>query len=1085
MADKRQLALKRHTTLLPQRASQAHGRQDHRHTVTPTLRPLTLSHTSQAAQAAPVLQTALTIGAANDPYEHEAQRTADTVMSMPDKPVRGITVGGIAASLMRLVRRSPGKDQSSGRKDEDDKHGLVQKASADGLREAGAVPSGVETSIRQMSMGGEALSPALRGYFEPRFGHDFGAVRVHTGGEANAASAALDARAFTVGEHVFFGAGQYQPASASGRHLIAHELTHTIQQGGGSGVASRVQREGGLFSFDPKALALGKLRDWADKLPPYEALTVLVGRDPITEQSVDPSPRNIVHATLKMVPDGMAIFDDMEKNQTIDKTVREIQPEVARLNLSWTGIKALFQQAIEAVGGALAILNPLDAWDKIKAVFAPTLERVRTFALAVGTRIAGWVKKAMLDKLGAWAKEQKGYPLLTAALGRDLVTGEAVPRTARGLVKAVLELVPGGDKIFENLEKTKAIERTMQWLQGAIARLDLSWEKIKALFRTAWDSFSLRDLLLPLTTLLGRIADIFLEPALRVARFALEAGKKVLEFVFEGAMMIAGPIGLQIIGIVRKAGDAFNKIVEDPIGFIHNLVSAVKLGFQQFGKNIWEHLKNGIIGWLVGALEGAGLKLPKVWDLRGVLDLVVQVLGVTYAKMRVKIVKVIGEEKVAKLERVFDFIRLVVTEGPAAAWQKIVETIGSLWDMVIGGIKSWAVTNIVTAAVTKLATMLNPAGAIIQAIIAIYNTVAFFVERIQQIVALVGAIVDSIANIAAGKLTQAANYVEQVMARTVPVLLGFLSRLIGLGDISGAIKNVVTAIQQKVDKAIDAVIAWVVEKAKALFGKKDKPHDEKWAAGVAGVKAEVEKLEKADDSYKKIEAAIPKWKEDYGFSVLKLEQDDDGWDIDGAMSPGQKFIKRHYPGSLDNPFELVWQKPAYTNREHYPPIYLGGRTTKKYSQSWFKANEGVIVGGKNVQKYTPDTQRNLPEGVDIGGINDTRTSGQTYKGKVMGPLRTEGTPGGGLLRDNLAKYGFDGSEYQADHIVEYQFGGDNTRRNLWPLTASVNSTAGPAMAGGSVRDPVTKKDYKVSNLKEKLKAGKKRKYFFKVTDFKW
>ena len=138
--------------------------------------------------------------------------------------------------------------------------------------------------------------------------------------------------------------------------------------------------------------------------------------------------------------------------------------------------------------------------------------------------------------------------------------------------------------------------------------------------------------------------------------------------------------------------------------------------------------------------------------------------------------------------------------------------------MVIGGIKDWAVTKIVTAAITKLVTMFNPAGAIIQAIIATYNTVAFFIERIKQILAFVEAVVDSIANIASGKIAQAANWVEKAMARTIPVILGFLARLIGLGDVSEAIKKVITAIQEKVDKGIDAVIKWVVDKAKSLFG---------------------------------------------------------------------------------------------------------------------------------------------------------------------------------------------------------------------------------------------------------------------------
>src|SRR5207245_2969362 len=131
----------------------------------------------------------------------------------------------------------------------------------------------------------------------------------------------------------------------------------------------------------------------------------------------------------------------------------------------------------------------------------------------------------------------------------------------------------------------------------------------------------------------------------------------------------------QVLGIVRKACDSFNKIIEDPVGFLGNLVAAVRLGFEQFSANILDHLKTGLIDWLVGALEGAGIVLPEKWDLAGIVSLVLQILGITYAKMRAKMVKVLGEERVAMIEKVFEFIKLLVTKGPAAAWDKIVETI--------------------------------------------------------------------------------------------------------------------------------------------------------------------------------------------------------------------------------------------------------------------------------------------------------------------------------------------------------------------------------------------------------------------------
>lgn len=849
-----------------------------------------------------VLQTQLAVGPVDDPYEREAERTADAVMA-PDWSAPSYSGRpALAGSLMRVVRRAVGKNEPPTTKDDEESRKKVQKFSI-GSGPA-TVPAGIERDINTMSRGGEPLAPSLRSVFEPRFGYDFGGVRVHTGSGAAGAALALNARAFTVGDHIFFGGGEYQPDSAPGRRLIAHELTHTIQQQPSAARTARlrsapigVQREWALP--DPKAAVLAKVRQWAGELPPYELLTVLLGRDPINDVPVERSARNWVHAALLLVPNGMAIFEDLEKNKTIETVATWFEGEIAKLNLTWDGIKRLFAQAWDALGAG-DLFSPRDAWEKkIKPIFQPTLARLASFAVAVGEKIVGFIKKTVLAKLGAWAKEQRFYPLLTVILGKDPVTDEVVARTPKAFVKATLALVTGGDKIYENLEKTGTIDRTAVWLDEQITRLDLTWEAVKALFRKAWDAFTLIDLLHPLT-LAGKIAGLFGEPAKRVLAFVIAAGKKVLEFIFEGAMMLAGPIGMRIAGIFKKIGATFQVIVADPIRFVGYLVDALKLGFVQFGKNIWEHLKTGLIEWLVGALEGAGLKLPKVWDLKGIVDLVLQVLGITYAKIRAKLVKVVGEKTVSTIEKVFDFVYALVTEGPVAAWNKIVEAMGSLWDMVIGGIKDWAVTKIITAAITKLATMLNPAGAILQAIIAIYNTVAFFVERINQIVVLVESIVDSIATIASGKLEQAANFVERAMARTLPVILGFLGRLIGLGDVSGAIKNVIVTIQTKVDMAIDKMIAWVVEKVKSLFGKKDE--DPKWTAAVAGVTAEVDKLPESERTVEGLGKHLQTWKTTYGFSDITVAGEETGIVIDGEMSPKKKVKEIPWPPGTEPTF---------------------------------------------------------------------------------------------------------------------------------------------------------------------------------------
>ena len=106
----------------------------------------------------------------------------------------------------------------------------------------------VESDIDAMRGGGAPLDPATRAFMEPRFGHDFSRVRVHTDARAATVARSLDALAFTVGDDIAFAPGQYRPGSDEGRALLAHELTHTIQQTGG---AARVQRQENVNTGSP------------------------------------------------------------------------------------------------------------------------------------------------------------------------------------------------------------------------------------------------------------------------------------------------------------------------------------------------------------------------------------------------------------------------------------------------------------------------------------------------------------------------------------------------------------------------------------------------------------------------------------------------------------------------------------------------------------------------------------------------------------------------------------------------------------------------------------------------------------------
>lgn len=92
------------------------------------------------------------------------------------------------------------------------------------------VPDAMESWLGGTKGGGEPLSPRSREFFEPRFGRDLGDVRIHSDAGAARAASEINARAFTHGRDIYFGSGRYQPETTAGRHLIAHELAHTMQQ---------------------------------------------------------------------------------------------------------------------------------------------------------------------------------------------------------------------------------------------------------------------------------------------------------------------------------------------------------------------------------------------------------------------------------------------------------------------------------------------------------------------------------------------------------------------------------------------------------------------------------------------------------------------------------------------------------------------------------------------------------------------------------------------------------------------------------------------------------------------------------------
>jgi hypothetical protein len=176
------------------------------------------------------LQAKLEMNQPGDMYEQEAERVAETIMRMPEPAPVPVPLSQFAPA--RTLSRACSCGCSKGEMCEEckKKQKLVQRRVA-GSGKPGAVPKIVASVLRSP---GRPLDSATRRFFEPRFGRDFSHVRVHTGTEAAESARSINALAYTLGNHVVFGAGQYAPNSRNSQSLIAHELTHVVQQGNGA-----------------------------------------------------------------------------------------------------------------------------------------------------------------------------------------------------------------------------------------------------------------------------------------------------------------------------------------------------------------------------------------------------------------------------------------------------------------------------------------------------------------------------------------------------------------------------------------------------------------------------------------------------------------------------------------------------------------------------------------------------------------------------------------------------------------------------------------------------------------------------------
>src|SRR5690606_6704715 len=329
------------------------------------------------------------------------------------------------------------------------------------------------------------------------------------------------------------------------------------------------------------------------------------------------------------------------------------------------------------------------------------------------------------------------------------------------------------------------------------------------LFVAAFEALEIMDIVL-IPRAFEKLRSIFGGFAGRFISWGAQAAWDLLEIVFD----VVKP---GIMGYVKRTGAALKSILRNPLPFVGNLIAAGKLGFSQFAGNFLKHLKASLLEWLRGVLPG--VYIPTAFELREILKFVLSVLGLTWANMRVKLVKAVGEPAVVAMEEGFKIVVTLVKDGPAAAWEQLKEALGNLRDMAIGAITDLVVDMVVTKAVPKVLAMFIPGAGFIGAIVAIYDTIMVFVRKMTKIAQVIGAFVNSIVQIAAGNIGGAAKRVESVLAGLLTLAIEFLAGFAGFNKIGDKIKAALQKVRAPIDKAIDGAINWVVSMARKTFAK--------------------------------------------------------------------------------------------------------------------------------------------------------------------------------------------------------------------------------------------------------------------------
>ncbi len=705
----------------------------------------------------------------------------------------------------------------------------------------------------------------------------------------------------------------------------------------------------------------------------WSLIKKIIKYDPLRDEDVSATTVEILEDFLKLIGKETEL-EQMREKGTLQKTADWLDTQVGTFTSLLGELRGLITSAWDAIQPA-NLVNIADNLATLATQAGGFLQRVWDFASGVALKVLELVKESLLGWLSSQASSVRGYSLIKVIIGKDPFTQEVVPRTVPNLIRGFMSLMEGGEEQYAQMVESGAIARIVGEIEAAVATLNMTPESIVQLFTDIWDSMSIDDLIHPIDAFV-RIIEKFGEPIGRLIAFVAEIVRIVIVAILE---IMNFPFDL-IGNIINRALEAIEDIKRDPIGFLKNILRAIKQGFVQFFDNIVTHLIGGVTGWLMSELRDANVPVLTDFSLQGVISWVLEVLGISMERIWEKLAAHprIGPQRVARirgvintLEGIWTFIRDVQERGMAAIWDKIQEQLSNLWNTVLDAVKNFVMERIVTQITARLLSMLDPTGimAVINGAVAFYNAIQSFIRYLREMLEIVNSFVSGVADIARGNVATAANYLERTMGQAMPVVIGFLANQVGLSGIGRRVGEMIVSVREMVDQALTWLVNQAVDRGMALLDRimgRGEPATAATPSGpIAGALAEIDtesEREKDEGQITQAEAlAIKNKVNDDHSSVINISSVTDGgenWDFNYVQRSVKSVAK------------------AVTSTEIQEGTIAATETNKTSARSQL-TNITISMVGNGIDQTTLDRYKGTVDGYEK--YLETKNSPQTMQ----------------------------------------------------------------------------------------------------------